>query len=373
MRRGRSGIRAERIRMIARKEIAEIFRDRRARGLLFMMPLIQLMIFGYAVSTDIRNTSTFLVDHDRSRLSRDLVSALTSSGYFRICGRSERSRDIVDALDHGKAVLGMEVPAGFETSIRSGRGARVQLLFDGTNSNIATVSRGYAERIVQNFSANLAGARPPIDLRERAWFNPELRSQNYNVPAIVAMIIMLICSMLTAMAIVREREVGTLEQLMVSPLKPIELIIGKMLPFAAIGIVDLILVTVIALLWFRVPFEGSFPLLLLASVFYIMSALGIGLLLSTVSKTMQEAFMGNFLIFMPMILLSGFMFPVSSMPPFFRWITLLNPVRHYLVIVRGIFLKGTGPLVLWPELLALFLMGTLIQIFAAGRFHKTAG
>ncbi len=362
----------ERIRRIAVKELIETFRDPRARGLLFGMPLIQLIIFGYAISTDVRNTSTFVVDHDRTRASRDLISAMTSSGYFRIIGSSERSGDIVNALDHGDAIVGMEVPAGLEREIESGRAADVQLVFDGTNSNIATVSRGYAERIIQNYSTNLASVRAPVDLRERAWFNPELKSRNYNVPAIVAMIIMLICSMLTAMAIVREREFGTLEQLMVSPLKPIELMIGKMIPFGAIGVGDLVVVTIVGMLWFRVPFAGSFPLLLLASLFYITCALGVGLFLSTISRTMQEAFMSNFLIFMPLILLSGFMFPVTSMPPFFRWITLANPVRHYLVIVRGIFLKGTGVAVIWPELLVLLGMGLMILLFSASRFRKTA-
>lgn len=358
---------------IARKEFLQIFRDRRARSLLIFPPIIQLVIFGYAVSTDVRNTTTFLVDHDRTRESRALVDAMTGSGYFRIIGQSERSEEIVDALDHGSAIMGMEIPAGFERGILSGGGSDVQLLFDGTNSNTATVARGYAERIVQNFALQRAGTRPPIDLRERAWFNPELESRDYNVPAVAGMIIMLICSMLTAMAIVREREVGTLEQLMVSPLKPIELIAGKLLFFALIGIGDLIIVTVLALAWFRVPFVGSFPLLLLGSVLYILTALGIGLFLSTVSQTMQEAFMGNFLMFMPMILLSGFMFPVSSMPFVFRWGTLLNPTRHYLVIVRAIFLNGAGLGVLWPQFLALLVMGIGALAFSTRRFRKTAG
>jgi ABC-2 type transport system permease protein len=358
---------------IARKEFLQIFRDPRARGLIFMMPVIQLVIFGYAVSTDVRDTTTFLVDHDRTRESRALIDAMTGSGYFHIIGRSERPKDIVEALDHGRAILGMEIPIGFERDILGGKGAEVQLLLDGTNSNTATIARGYAERIIQNFAAVRAGVRPPVDLRERAWFNPELKSRNYNVPAVVGMIIMLICSMLTAMAIVREREVGTLEQLMVSPLRPIELIAGKMLLFAGIGIADLVIVTVIALAWFRVPFVGSFPLLLLGSALYILTALGIGLFLSTVSKTMQEAFMANFLIFMPMMLLSGFMFPVSSMPAIFRWATLLNPTRHYLVIVRSIFLKGAGFGVLWPQFLALFGMGIGALAFSARRFRKTSG
>ncbi len=358
---------------IARKEFIQIFRDRRARSTLILPPIMQLLIFGYAVSTDVRNTTTFLVDHDHTQESRSLVDAMTGSGYFRIVGRSERAEDIVSALDHGQAIMGMEIPVGFEKGILDGDGSEVQLLLDGTNSNTATIARGYADRIVQNFAAVRAGVRPPVDLRERAWFNPELKSRNYNVPAVVGMIVMLICSMLTAMAIVREREIGTLEQLMVSPLRPIELIAGKMLLFAAIGILDTVLVTAIALAWFRIPFVGSFPLLLLASVLYILTALGIGLFISTVSKTMQEAFMANFLIFMPMMLLSGFMFPVSSMPAFFQWATLLNPTRHFLVIVRAIFLKGAGFGVLWPQFLALLGMGIGALTVSAIRFRKTSG
>lgn len=364
--------RFERVIELIRKEFRQIFRDPRLSRVVFVAPVIQLLVFGYAVSTDVRNAALFVVDHNKTQLSRALVDSFTSSGYFREVGRSDRPADIVQALDHARAVAGLEIPVRFAADVESGHGASIQLLFDGSNSNVATVAQGYAERIVQSFALahSPVEIRPPIDLRDRAWFNPDLSSRNYNVPAVAGMIIFLVCLLLTALAIVREREVGTLEQLMVSPLQPVELIIGKTIPFAIIGMADLLIVIIVALLWFHIPFQGSFFLLLLASLLYLLSGLGIGLLVSTVSNTQQEAFMAMFLIFLPAVLLSGFMFPVHSMPEIFQWITLVNPVRHYLEIVRGIFLKGTGIAPLWPQYLALALIGVSILTFAASRFRK---
>jgi ABC-2 type transport system permease protein len=364
--------RMERTMELIRKEFRQVFRDPRMRRVVFVAPIIQLLVFGYAVSTDVRNTALFVVDHDRTGLSRELIASFTASGYFRLAGRSERPADMIEALDHARAVAGLEIPAGFASDLQSGRGARVQILFDGTNSNVATVSRGYAERIVQAFGIEKGRIRvtPAVDLRDRAWFNPDLKSRNYNVPAVTGMIIFLVCLLLTALAIVREREVGTLEQLMVSPLQPLELIAGKCVPFAVIGMIDLLIVTAVGLFWFDVPFRGSFLLLLLASLLYLLSGLGIGLFVSTISNTQQEAFMGMFLIFLPAVLLSGFMFPVDSMPKVFQWLTVLNPVRHYLEIVRGIFLKGSGIGPLWQQYAALAVMGLAILGFAASRFEK---
>ena len=263
----------ERVRGMVRKEFLQISRDPRLRGMLFIAPIIQLVIFGYAVSTDIRNTSTFVVDHDQTRASRELIEAFTASGYFRVVGRSDRPSDIIRALDHGDAIVGVEIPAGFATALRDGSGANIQILLDGTNSNTATVAKGYAERIVQSYGARLSLVSPPpaIDLRERAWFNPDLASRNYNIPAVVGTLILLVCLNLTALAVVREREIGTLEQLMVSPLTRGELIAGKTIPFAIIGLVDLAVVTTVALLWFRVPFEGNFLVLLGASALFLLS------------------------------------------------------------------------------------------------------
>lgn len=347
---------------MVRKEFRQIFRDPRLRGVIFVAPIIQLLAFGYAVSTDVRNVSTLVVDHDRSRASRELVEAFTASGYFRVLGYAERPADIVRALDHGEAVLGIVIPPGFERG-----SSQVQLLFDGTNSNLANVARGYAERIVLS-QADLPPA--PVDLRSRAWFNPGLESRDYNVPAVIGALLMLICLLLTSLAVVREREIGTLEQLLVSPLRPGELILGKSLPFALIGLVDLGLVVTVALLWFRIPFRGSPLLLVLGTVLFLFSALGLGLLISSISNTQQEAFMSAFLVFLPAILLSGFMFPVSSMPRGFQALTLLNPLRHYLEIVRALFLKGAGIEALWRQLLALLGMGTGLLWLASRRFRN---
>lgn len=365
----------ERVRELVRKEFKQIFRDRRLARLVIVAPLLQLLIFGYAVSTDIRHTPTYVVDHDHTTASRDLVQAFTAAGYFQVVGTGERSSDLVAALDRGRAIVGLEIPAGFARDLQRGDGARVQILFDGTNSNVATVAKGYAERIVRTYALARRGSPAParVDLKERAWFNPELKSRNYNVPAVMGAIMMVICLNLTALAVVRERKLGTLEQLMVSPLTPRELILGKTIPFALIGLVDVALITVVALFWFRVPFIGSWLDLLAASVLYLLSGVGIGLLISTVSNTQQEAFLSSFLVFMPTILLSGFMFPVSSMPEIFQWLTLVNPMRHYLVIVRGVFLKGTGLSALWPHYGALLVTGTALLAVAASRFRKTIG
>ncbi|HSQ59114.1 MAG TPA: ABC transporter permease [Acidobacteriota bacterium] len=386
----------ERILGMVRKEFLQIFRDPHLYRIIFVAPVIQLLVFGYAVSTDVRNARTFVLDHDRTALSREYLESFTASGYFTVVGRSERSRDLVDALERGDAVIGIEIPAGFARSVAGPEGARVQLVLDGTNANTANIVRGYAERITQAFATRMleegraggavvgaaAAGGPagssgaiarPIELRERAWFNAELASRNYNVPAVAGAIILLVCMLLTSLAVVREREIGTLEQLMVSPLKPIELIAGKTIPFALIGLADMVVVSIVGIVWFGVPFRGDPLLLVLATLLYLMSGLGIGLLISTVASTQQQAFMVSFLVLMPLLLLSGFTFPVSSMPDFFQWITLLDPVRHYMAIVRALFLKGSGLDALWPEYLTLLVMGVAVLGFAATRFRKTVG
>jgi ABC-2 type transport system permease protein len=358
---------------LVRKEFRQLFRDPRLSRMIFISPIIQLIIFGYAVSTDVRHTRLFVVDHDRTQASRTLVDAFTAGGYFRVVGRSDRPGDAADALDHGRAVVALQIPPGYERRLRTRAGADVQLLVDGTNSNVATVALGYAEQIVRTHGLGTLAARisPPVDLRERAWFNPALESRNYNVPAVIGTILLMMSLMLTALAVVRERELGTLEQLMVSPLTPGELIAGKTIPFGIVGLVQMALVTAVALLWFHIPFLGHAPLLLLAALLFLLNALGIGLFISTVADTQQEAFLTTFLAIMPVMLLSGFMFPVTSMPVTFQWLTLLNPLRHYLEIIRAIFLKGAGIDALWPQFTALLVMGVSVLTIAASRFHKT--
>jgi ABC-2 type transport system permease protein len=360
-----------RVRQMMKKELRQLLRDPRSRAVMFVAPVIQLVMFGYAVNTDIRNTATWVVDHDATAESRALVEAFRATGYFAITGRPERSGDLVTALDDGDALVGIEIPVGFASSLAVGRAA-VQVIVDGSNSNSATVAMGYAQRIVQRFAldhAEAAGRLPGggIDLRLRAWYNPNLESRVYNVPGVIAIIILLMCLILTALAVVRERELGTLDQLMVSPLTGGELIVGKTLPVALIALVDLVLVSSIAVFWFDIPIRGSPPALLFAAMLYILAGLGIGLLISTISRTQQEAFMSMFMFIVPSIILSGFFYPISSMPLVFQWITLLNPVRHFLEIVRGIFLKGESMRLLGAQYLALAAMASGILWLAVRR------
>lgn len=362
---------AERVREMVVKEFRQIIRDPRLNRIIFVTPIIQLLLFGYAVSTDVFDTALYVVDHDHTQASRALVNDFTSSGYFRVVERSGNPADLVRALDHGDALVGLEIPPGFARDMLAPGGAQIQLLLDGTNSNTASVAGGYAERIVQRFGSGVQrrDVGTLIDLRERAWFNPDLASRDYNVPAVIGAILMLVALLLTSLAVVREREIGTLEQLRVSPLTPGELLAGKTIPFGIIGLLDMALVTAVAVLWFRIPFEGNPALLLLASVLYLLATLGIGLLISTMASTQQEAFMVSFLVYMPAILLSGFMFPISSMPESFQWLTLLNPMRYFLEMVRGLFLKGVGLEALWPQYLALLTMGVGVLWFATARFR----
>jgi ABC-2 type transport system permease protein len=358
--------------MIA-KELRQLLRDPRSRRVIFGAPIIQLIVFGYAVNTDVRNVGTFLVDHDRSASSRALIDAFTASGYFRVAGRSDSTEDLGRALDGGRAVVGLEIPAGFAADLAAGRSPAVQMLVDGTNSNTGTVVAGYAAKIVQDAglrAVDAQGRATPLtpELRTRAWFNPSLESRAYNVPAVVGVIVLLMCLLLTALAVVRERELGTLEQLLVSPLSPLELILGKTLPVAAIAMIQLTLVTAVALLWFDIPLRGSIPVLLLAAALFIVAGLSFGLLLSTISNTQQEAFLAMFLFLLPAIILSGFLYPIETMPWIFQKLTLLNPLRHFLEVVRAIFLKGSGAAELWPQLVVLAVMAVGGVVFATRRF-----
>ena len=345
-----------RVRELARKELIQLLRDVRTRMLIFVAPIIQLLLFGYAVRTDVPNTALWVVDHDRSVESRALIDAFTTTGYFENVGSSDRSSDLADALDAGRAVVGLEIPVGFARTLERREAAGVQLLVDGSQSNTATVALGYAVRIVSAFGRARAPAGIAVgtlDLRTRAWFNPTLESRIYNVPGVIALLILLMCLTLTALAIVREREFGTLDQLMVTPLRPGEFLLGKTVPVAVIALVDLAVISLVAIAWFDIPFRGSAFVLLPAGILFIVTGIALGLLISSVSRTQQEAFMTMFLVLLPSIILSGFFYPVGSMPLLFQWVTELNPVRHFLVVVRVVFLKGEGIATLWPHVGAL--------------------
>lgn len=358
-----------------KKERRQMLRDPRMRAMIFIAPIFQLIAFGYAVNMDIRQTTTFVVDRDESVASRELIAAFTSTDYFEVAGRSSRPDDLVKALDQGDAVVGIDIPVGFAADIAR-RSAKVQVIVDGSNSNTGTVAQGYATQIVRQFASDRARASGVslaggIDLRTRAWYNPELESRVYNVPAVMGIIVMLMCLLLTALSVVREREIGTLDQLMVSPLTPTELILGKTLPVMVVGLIDLVLVTAVAILWFGIPMRDSFLVLLPAALLYILAGLSLGLFFSSISKTQQEAFMSVFLVFFPMMILSGFFYPISSMPIGFQWLTYVNPVRHFLEIVRAVFLKGEGFIGLWRQHVLLAVIAALALRFAIARFRAT--
>jgi ABC-2 type transport system permease protein len=366
----------QRIRELLKKELRQMLRDPRMRVVIFVAPVIQLIAFGYAVNTDIKNTATYVVDLDRSYASRALIEAFASTGYFRIAGISDRPSDLVNVLDRGKAIVGIEIPTDFSRELARGR-ASVQVIVDGTNSNTGVVAQGYAGRIVSRYAlrhAAAVGGVPSggVELRTRAWYNPQLESRVYNVPAVVGALVMLMCLLLTSLAVVREREMGTLDQLMVSPLRPQELILGKTVPVMLVGLIQITLISSVAILWFGIPMRGSIFALLLAGLTYILAGLSFGLIISTISKTQQEAFMSMFLLFMPLVILSGFFFPVSSMPRVFQWLTILNPMRHFIEIVRAVFLKGEGVVGLWRQYVALAMIAGVALTVAMRRFMNTS-
>ena len=367
---------------LVRKELLQLLRDPKSRRLLFVAPVLQLLVFGYAVNTDVRHARTMLIDADQTAESRALVSTLTAGGYFDIVRRSERPVDMKSALDAGDVLIGVHIPRGFAADVARGKATKVQLLVDGSSANTANVALGYATQIIARYGlkrgaeiaakAGVAMRAGGVDFAARVWYNPNLESRAYNVPAVMGNIVILMSLLLTCLAVVRERELGTLEQLMVSPLRPIELMLGKTIPSALVAMADVVLVTAVSLLWFRIPFEGSFVVLAVASLLFVITGLGIGLWISTISNTQQEAFMSMFLFFLPAIMLGGLLFPVDNMPQWVQWLSYLDPIRHYLIVVRGIFLRGAGWTIVWPQLLWLSAIGFSVLAFATKQFHKTA-
>jgi len=380
----------ERIREIIRKEFRQTLRDPRMRVLLIGPPVLQLIIFGFAVNLDVENTHLAWMDQDQTPESRELLAAFEGSRHFEVRAVPSREDEITDLLDHGRVQAVVRVLPGFARDLYRGNAASVQILVDGTNSNTAAIVSSYASQIVIGCASRImaeqrrrgamalselgAGPPPPpllaIAARPRVWFNPNLRSRDYFVPGVVVNIILLVTIMLTSMSIVREKEIGTMEQLMVTPIRPIELMLGKLLPFAMIGLFQVALVTAAALLVFRIPFRGSALVLFGCAALFLLTTLGSGLFISTISHTQQQAMMASFFFFMPALLLSGFSFPIRSMPAAVRYLTYLNPVRYFMEIVRGIFLKGTGPESLWPQMVILLLFGVVILGLSALRFHK---
>jgi ABC-2 type transport system permease protein len=372
----------ERVKHMLVKEFIEVFRDPRMKAFIFVVPIMQLLIFSYAASTDVRHIATGVYDLDNTVSSRALVSRFVKSGYFDVVEYISNDARERELLDRGKVQTVLHVDRGFEGDLLAGRPAAVQMLVDGTDSNTAGIVLGYSSTVIQQFSqAMLAdrihrlrgSARVPgqVTLQTRTWFNENLESRTYFVPGVIALMITLLTLLLTSMAVVREKEIGTMEQIMVTPIRPVEFILGKTVPFALISFVDLVLVALVGVFWFDIPVRGSFALLVIAMSVYLLSALGVGLLISTMSQTQQQAMMTTFFFFMPAVLLSGFMFPIANMPVPVQWLTYLNPMRYAMVILRGIFLKGVGLGILWPQIAALAVIGALTLGVASRRFRKT--
>jgi ABC-2 type transport system permease protein len=373
----------ERVKAILVKEFKQIFRDPRMKQVIFISPLVQILLFGYAANKDINYVPTVIYDRDNTMESRELLRRFTYSKYFvpQHYIYSDEEQNLV--LDKGQASVVIRVDRGFGRDINAGKGAAVQLAFDGTDSNTAMIVMGYANTIVSKYQHDLikeevdargwAKNTPGVDLHDRAWFNGNFISRNYYLPGVIAIIVTMMSLLLTAMAIVKEKEIGTMEQLTVSPLSPIELIVGKLLPFGIIALIQITLITLLGVVWFHIPLRGNLVLLLLSTCIYLVTTLGIGLFISTISSTQQEAMMSVFLFYMPTVMLSGFAYPIANMPKVIQWFTVFNPLRYFMVVIRGIFLKDIGIDILWNQLVPLMIMGFFVITLSALKFRKSLG
>jgi ABC-2 type transport system permease protein len=364
------------------KEVLQLRHDKKMIPVLLVGPIAQLIALGYAANLDITRIPTVLVDQDRSEASRAFAERFTGSGYFDVQGSEDTVEGIEPWLVEGRAQVALVIAHGFGADLAAGRAPRLQVIADGTDSNSAVVGLGYASRIVQAVGAELQSGRLDplrhqvvagrVELVPRVWYNPDLLSRWFYVPAVLAMVLMLVTMILPSMAVVREKEIGTLEQIIVTPLQSWQLIVGKLAPFVVIGILDMLLITGLARYLFGVPLRGSLLLLTFLTLLFLLNTLGLGLLVSTVVGTQQQAMMTCiYLLMVPMIYLSGLIFPIENMPAGFQYVTYLIPVRYYADILRGVFLRGSGLGVLWPEALALTAIGTSVLGLAALRLRKS--
>jgi ABC-2 type transport system permease protein len=371
-----------RLKQMLIKEFIQVFRDKRTRFILIGPPIIQMLVFGYAATYEIRHVPTVVVDLDHSQESRDLISLFTSSPYFDVEHELTSSRQIGDLIEQGKTTVGIEIDAGFAQKLRKGETAPVQVIVDATNSNTALIASGYISQIALGFAQRyqqdriariapqLAEVIPQVELEPRPWYNPGLSSRWFFVPGVIGSLTLVLVVTLTAFAVVREREIGTLEQIMVTPIRPAEFILGKTIPFFLIGLFDVSLIAAVGTLWFRIPFRGHFSVLLAGSVLFIVCMLGVGLLISTVSSTQQQAMVTAFFFIMPAIAFSGFGFPISTMPHWMQILTYAVPLRYFLIVLRGTYLKGVGFEILWPQMAAMAGLGVGLLTVAILRFHK---
>lgn len=371
----------KRIRYLFLKEIIQLLRDRRLRITLIVPPIFQLIIFGYAANLDVRDIAIAFRDLDRTVDSRELIYRFSGSKYFKIVDYPEDLSAIEALLRKGKVILSIEIPDGFSKRIKKGDTASIQIIVDGTESNTALIALGYVNQILSEFSRDAIFKRlnkegltgfeeTGVMVESRIWFNSNLESRFFYIPGVIASIAFIIPIILTAQAIVREREIGTLEQIMVTPIRPWELILGKTIPFAMIGFLDVILIAIIGISWFKVPFRGNPAILLLGSFLFLTSSVGIGLFISTISFTQQQAQISTFFFAIPAFILSGFAFPLENMPQWLQYVTYISPLRYFLIIIRGVFLKGVGFEVLYLQMIPLAILGGLMILISSLRFRK---
>lgn len=373
----------KRLSVLFKKELTQVLRDKRARRLLIVPPLVQTLIFGYAATMEIRNVPVAIIDYEHTQLSRDFAARFAHSPYFVVRSYLDDRRELGPMIDRGDVLGAIQINAGFTENVRKGQTAKVQVIMDSSNSNTAMVAIGYINQVASGFARDyqieridalspaLRGRMPQVVLERRPWYNPDLSSRWFFVPGVLGNITMIVVVMLTAFAIVREREIGTLEQIMVTPVTSFEFIVGKTVPFFLLGAINITLIAVIGTLWFGVPLRGSIGVLALGAALFLLCTLGVGLLISTISSTQQQAMIAGFFFTMPAIIFSGFGSPIASMPQWLQYITYINPLRYFMVILRSVYLKGVGLDVLWPQMAALAGLGTLILATAMLRFHKS--
>ena len=367
------------------KEFLQLRRDPRLFGIIFIAPILQLILLGYAANLDVNNIRTGVYDQDKTVSSRDFIEKFQRSGYFLIDNYVENYDQLTGLIDNGEVLWMLVIPNDFEKKMQRGESISVQAIFDGSDGNKAAIAFGYVNGIASSYSQNIlleqrdrAGQKSmltgTLTPELRVWYNPDLKTRNFMVPSIVGLLLTVITTVLMAMAIVKEREIGTLEQIIVTPIKPFQLIIGKIIPFIILGFLDVLIVLGVMVFWFGIGIRGDFFFLIFASFIFVLSTLGIGLFVSTVSKTQQQAMMvAMFAILMPTNFLSGFAFPIENMPQWIQPITYLIPLRYYITILRGVILKGDGFTDLIPEIMALLIIGVIILALSSLRFKKKLG
>ncbi len=371
------------MRAIMRREFTDVLRDRRSLILTFLYPISMLIMYGYGIRYDVDNVPLTILDYDETPESRDLAQQMIRSGYFQLVRWARDQRELDRDLTTDASKAGVVIPVDFAARLRAGEPTTVQAIIDGSDSNTATIAQGYLLAMLARYAAGIGGAGAglgapaavaPIELKSRVWYNAELKSVNFIVPGIIAVIMMIVGAILTALSIVKEKERGTIEQILVSPIRPLEMMIGKLIPYVIIAFIDLVIVVIAGYLVFHVPIKGSLFQLALFALLYLIASLGVGVFVSTIADTMQTAMLAAiFISLMPSILLSGFVFPLENMPVGVRVVSYFFPGRYFVTAIRGIYLKGVGLSVLWPEAAMLLCFSTAIVWLSASRFQEKLG